>query len=81
MHNLPKLGAAMALALALANANASPAFLINPNSNGGVLTNGGQTFRATAINGISSHRITYFRQSLARCRRRRHLRLERLRDL
>ncbi|WP_156409994.1 flocculation-associated PEP-CTERM protein PepA [Duganella sp. Root198D2] len=59
MHNLPKLGAAMTLALALANANASPAFLIDPNSNGGALTNGGQTFRATAINGISSHRISY----------------------
>ncbi|WP_426338323.1 flocculation-associated PEP-CTERM protein PepA [Pseudoduganella sp. S-14] len=59
MKILPKLGAAAALALALTNASSSPAFLINPNSNGGALTNGGQTFRATAINGVSSHRITY----------------------
>jgi len=52
-------GTAAALALALVNASASPAFMVNPNANGGVLTNGGQAFRATAINGISSHRIAY----------------------
>lgn len=58
MNALHKLGAAT-LALVLANAGASPSFMVNPNGNGGILTNGGQTFRATAMNGISSHRIAY----------------------
>lgn len=59
MNILPKLSAAAALALALAHAQGSPIFTVNPNSNGGVLTHNGQAFRATAINGISSHRIAY----------------------
>ncbi|WP_154667965.1 flocculation-associated PEP-CTERM protein PepA [Pseudoduganella violaceinigra] len=57
MKTLPTLGATATLMLVLANANASPAFMVNPNGNGGILTNSGQAFHATAINGISSHRI------------------------
>lgn len=59
MNLLSKLSAAATLTLILGNAHASPAFMVNPNANGGVLTNSGQAFRATAINGISSHRIAY----------------------